>query len=161
MVTPQRTLIGSRAELAQAISTALSLATRSVRCCAHDGSVFGLGSVEVTGQLAALVHSHHAAQVRVLVDDPEWLESGAPRLKALQRQLSHALLLRQASSDDPVGGDLQLIVDEHHCLHLQHSALISGELWVNNQSRARPMLADFDRRWAAASHNLPVSPLGL
>lgn len=161
MVPPQRTLIGSREQLARAISDVLTLATRIVRCCSHDGSAFGLGSSAVTDAFAALVHSHRAAQVRVLVDDAHWLESSAPRLKALQRQLPHALLLRQASTEDPVGTDLQLIVDDHHCLQLQQGALVSGELWVSNESRASPLRADFDRRWDAASHNLPVSPLGL
>lgn len=158
---PQRTLIGSRAELAQAIATLMAQARRELRCCAHDGSVFGLATQPVAEALGVLLRAHRHAQVRVLVDEPLWLEAQAPRFKLLQRRFSHAVQVRQASSEDPVAGDMQLFADDRHLLQLKAGVLTTGELWINNQPRARMLLVDFERRWAAAAHNLPVAPLGL
>lgn len=158
---PQRTLIGSRAELAQAVATLLAQARRELRCCAHDGSIFGLDTQPVAEAMGTLLRAHRHAQVRILVDDPHWLEAQAPRFKLLQRRFSHAVLVRQASSEDPVAGDMQLFADDRHLLQLKAGVLTTGELWINNQPRARMLLIDFERRWAGASHNLPVAPLGL
>ncbi|MCU0950125.1 MAG: hypothetical protein MUC68_03460 [Burkholderiaceae bacterium] len=159
--TPQRHLITSRAELADGLLGLLGRAQRAVRCCAHDGSVFDLGSAAVVELLRQLVLSHRGARVLVLVDDPLWIETRAPRFKHLQRRFGHAVQIRAANVQDAVAGDMQLMIDDLHCLALKPSALTAGEIWFNNQHRARPMLADFDRRWIAASHDLPVVPLGL
>lgn len=159
--SPQRILITSRAELGDGLLQLLALAQRGVRICAHDGAVFDLGSAAVTELLNKLVLAHRGARVLVLVDDPLWIETRAPRFKTLQRRLGHAVQIRAASPQDAVAGDMQVLVDDRHCLELKASALTAGEIWFNNQHRAQPMLADFDRRWAAASYDLPVVPLGL
>jgi len=52
-------------------------------------------------------------------------------------------------------------MDAAPAMTLKPSALTAGEIWISNEHRTRPLLADFDRRWAAASHDLPVVPLGL
>lgn len=159
--TPQRHLITSRAELADGLLGLLGRAQRAVRCCSYDGAVFDLGSAAVVELLRQLVLSHRGARVLVLVDDPLWIETRAPRFKYLQRRFGHAVQIRAASAQDAVAGDMQIMADDLHCLELKPSAITAGEIWFNNQHRARPMLADFDRRWVAASHDLPVVPLGL
>jgi hypothetical protein len=143
--TPQRHLITSRAELADGLLALIQRAHRCVRCCSLDGSVFGLGS----------------ARVLVLVDDPLWIETRAPRFKTLQRRFGHAVQIRAANVQDAVAGDMLVLIDDHHSLVLKPSTLTAGEIWLHNEHRARPLLADFDRRWAAASYDLPVVPLGL
>jgi hypothetical protein len=160
-ITPQRRLIGARAELAAAVDEVLALRPRRVCICAHDGSVFALGERRVVDALEAVLHADRRAVVQVLVDDPQWLDTRAPRLKQAQRRYPHAIELRQASTDDPVGEDLHLIADSAHSIDIRAGKLVSGDLWLNNRSRAQPLARTFERRWAAAAHNLPVSPLGL
>jgi hypothetical protein len=159
--SPQRQLITSRAQLADALPGLLSLARHSVRCCAHDGAVFNLGTTAVVDLLGQLVLTHRDLAVRVLVDDPQWIETAAPRFKTLQRRFAHAVQLRAANPQDPVGADMQLLVDDRHGLLLRPTVLTSGELWLASPHRVQPLTVDFDRRWAAAAHDLPVAPLGL
>lgn len=159
--SPLRQLITSRVELANALPGLLSLARHSVRCCAHDGAAFNLGTVAVVDLLGQLVLTHRDLAVRVLVDDPQWIETAAPRFKALQRRLVHAVQVRAANPQDPVGADMQLLIDNRHGLLLRSTVLTSGELWLASPHRVQPLATDFDRRWAAAAHDLPVAPLGL
>jgi len=159
--TPQRHLITSRAELADGLLRLFRLAHRAVRICAFDGAVFDLGAAPVVEILGGFVRENRGARVLLLVDDPLWIETRAPRFKSLQRKLGHAVQIRAASTQDAVAGDMQVLIDDCHCLVLKPSALTAGEFWLNSEHRARPLLADFDRRWATASHDLPVVPLGL
>jgi hypothetical protein len=159
--TPQRALITSRAEAQQAIQIALGSARHLVRALHRDLSPFGLSSVATVERLQTLLLGQREARVRLLVDDPLWLDNGAARLRLLQRRFSHAIELRVASTDDPVGDDCWLIADDHSVLSLIAGRLLRGDLWLNHKPRVQPLAAAFDRRWDAAAHNLPVSPLGL
>ncbi len=159
--TPQRALITSRAEAQQAIQIALGSARHLVRALHRDLSPFGLSSVATVERLQTLLLAQREARVRFLVDDPLWLDTGAARLRLLQRRFSHAIELRVASTDDPVGDDCCLIADDHSVLSLIAGRLLRGDLWLNHKPRVQPLAAAFDRRWDAAAHNLPVSPLGL
>ena len=158
---PERALIGSRAETQEAVQIALGLASRSVRCLHRDLSVFGLGSVAAEQRLAKLLLAHRASHIRLLVDDATWLESGAPRLRALQRRYSHALEMRVAAADDPVGDDAWLIIDDHGAIELKPTAAPRGDFWVHNKPHVQPLAMAFERRWNAAGHNIAVVPLGL
>jgi hypothetical protein len=158
---PQRRLITSRVELADGLLDLIGRAQRSVRCCSFDAAVFDLGAAPVVEALSRFVRDSRGARVLVLVDDPLWIETRAPRFKAMQRQLGHAVQIRAANVQDAVAGDMQVLIDDRHCMTLKPSALTAGEIWISNEHRTRPLLADFDRRWAAASHDLPVVPLGL
>jgi len=159
--TPERALITSRAEKVEAVMIALGLASRNVRCLHRDISVFDLGSVAATESLQRLLLGHRSARVRLLVDDTAWLEGHAPRLRALQRRFPHALELRVASADDPVGDDACLLVDDHATLALKPTAAARGDLWLHNKPHAQPYATAFERRWNAGGHNIAVVPLGL
>jgi len=158
---PERALITSRAETVEAVLVALNVAQRTVRCLHRDLSVFELGSVAAEASLHRLLLSHRTARVQLLVDDAAWLETRAPRLRALQRLFPHALELRVASGDDPVGDDACLLADDHAALLLKPTANARGDLWLNNKPHAQPLVAAFDRRWNSGGHNLAVVPLGL
>jgi hypothetical protein len=159
--SPERALITSRAETHEAVLIALGIASRSVRCLHRDLAIFDLGSVAAEASLHRLLLSHRSARVQLLVDDPGWLETRAPRLRALQRHFPHALELRVASSDDPVGDDACLLVDDHAALELKPTVVAHGDLWLHNKPHAQPLSSAFDRRWNAGGHNLAVAPLGL
>ena len=158
---PQRVLITSRAELHQAVGVAIRVATRMLRIIHRDLSVFDLSSIDATEALSRLLLGNRNARVRMLADDPTWLDTGAARLRLLQQRFPHALELRVASQDDPVGDDAQVFADEHGALELRPTPTARGDLWLRNPPHAQPRVAAFDRRWNAASHNLPVTPLGL
>ena len=158
---PERALITSRTETHEAVLIALGVAARTIRCLHRDLSVFDLGSVAAEERLHRLLLSHRLARVRLLVDDSNWLESRAPRLRALQRQFPHALELRTAASDDPVGDDACLLADDHAAIELKPTSVARGDLWVHNKPHVQPLAASFDRRWNAGGHNLAVVPLGL
>lgn len=158
---PQRVLIGSRDDLGDAVRIALRIAKRTVRCLHRDLSVFELATIDATESLAALLLGHRSARVRLLVDDPAWLDTRAARLRLLQQRFPHALELRVASADDPVGDDSCVLADDHAVLQLAPSPVARGDFWVHNKPHAQPLIAAFDRRWDAGAHNLAVVPLGL
>ncbi|HXF47422.1 MAG TPA: hypothetical protein VNK91_15020 [Burkholderiaceae bacterium] len=158
---PQRVLLQARADLQPAVLALIDRAQRVLRCLQHDLSAFGLSQAAPVAAIERFLRAHALARVRLLIDDARWFEAHAARLKLLQRRYSHALEVRLASSDDPVGEDAYLIADDRHVLLLQRTSAADGELWLHNEPRAQPLIAGFDRRWDAAAHNLPVSPLGL
>jgi hypothetical protein len=158
---PQRALISSRAEAREAVLIAISAGQRTLRCLHVDLAPFDLSSIAAVGQLNRMLLSHRSAQVRLLVDDASWLETRAARLRQLQQRFPHALLMRVASTDDPVGDDAAILADSAVALTLDATPVAHGDLWLNNAPHAQPMIAAFDRRWEAAAHNLPVVPLGL
>jgi hypothetical protein len=158
---PVKLLIGSRAELASAVLMGMGAARSMIRCAAADLSDFGLSTRAATDQLRALLLARRANTVRLLVDDSRWIETQAARLKALQREFSHALQIRVADREDAVGVDRVIIADDRHALQLRDAPTIHGELWLHHAPYAQPLLHAFDRRWDRAAHNVPVIPLGL
>lgn len=159
--TPQRVLIASREELYEAVRIALRAGSRMVRAMHRDLSVFDLSSPAATEALRQLLLGNRSARVRMLVDETSWLETGAARLRLLQRRFPHALELRVAATEDPVGDDAWVLVDDHASLELRASRSTSGSLWLHHKPHAHSLLSAFDRRWDAAGHNLAASPLGL
>jgi hypothetical protein len=158
---PQRALITSRAETREAVLLAIRAGQRLLRCLHSTLAPFELSSVAATAQLERLLLADRSASVRLLVDNTSWLDTRAARLRLLQRRFPHALQMRMASSDDPVGEDAAIFADAGVSLRLEATPLVRGDLWLNNAPHAQPLIAAFDRRWSAAAHNLPVVPLGL
>ena len=158
---PQRVLIDSRDGLREAIDVALKLGRRRLCFLHHDLSVFDLSSIDATEALSRLLLANRAARVRMLVDDPLWLDTRAARLRLLQQRFPHALELRVASSDDPVEDDAAILVDDQTSLELRPTRTVRGELWLRNPPHVQPLSSAFDRRWDAGAHNLPVYALGL
>jgi hypothetical protein len=158
---PQRLLISSRAELEAAVSLLIGRARRQLRFAAADLSVLALADVRPVAALRAVLLAHPGNRVHLLVDDMGWLDTRAPRLRALQRDFSHALLIRCADPQDPVGQDIVGLGDEIDALRLQPTVGIVGEMWCHHGPFAQPLISEFDRRWEHASHNLPSQPLGL
>jgi hypothetical protein len=160
-LVPQRVLLQSRTDIVPAVLELLRRARHQVRCLHHDLSVFELSQATIVEALHTFVHASRHARVRLLVEETGWLDSHAARLRLLQRQLAHAIEMRRASTDDPVGEDAAFIADDSHVLVLARSAHALGEIWFNSEPRAHSVVTGFDRRWEAAAHNLPVDPLGL
>lgn len=158
---PQRLLIGSRAELVAALLLLIGRARRQLRFAASDLSVLALADVQPVAALREVLLSHAHSGIHLLVDDMTWLDTRAPRLRSLQRDFAHSLLIRCADPQDPVGHDMVAIGDDRDALRLQPTVGILGELWCHHAPFARPLLAEFDRRWEHASHNQPSQPLGL
>lgn len=158
---PLRRLIGSRDELATTVSELLARARLAVRCCSADGSLFNLSNSAVVDVLGTFLLHDSRARVYVLVDDPTWIDTRAARFKLLQRRFPHALRVRAANADDPVGEISQLLVDENDFAAIEPARVTTGEVWLNNPLQTQPRVREFDRRWQMASHDLPVAPLGL
>jgi hypothetical protein len=160
-IPPERSLVDSKAGLARTVDRLLALPARSLRIASPDGSLFDLASRRLVDAMERLLLADRLAQIRILVDDPAWIEAKAARLKLLQRRFPHALLLRTACVDDPVGEEGQMLADDLHRLVVKPGRLIAAELWLNNRPQAQAVLAEFDRRWTCAAHNMAVHPLGL
>lgn len=158
---PQRVLIDERAQLPVAMDILLATARIEVICMQHNLEPLGLGQMNLVERLEKLLTTHRGARVRLLVDDTHWLDTQAPRLRALHRHMTHALQLRQASESDPVGEDCVVVVDHRHVLNLKIGKLVHGDLWLHHPLNAQPWCTVFERRWEHASHDLPGSPLGL
>jgi hypothetical protein len=158
---PQRVLIGSRAELEAALLLLIGRARRQLRIAAADLSALSLGNLQPVTAMRTALLAHPGNRIHLLVDDMTWLDTRAPRLRGLQRDFPHALLIRCADSQDPVGHDVVAIGDDRDALRLQPTVGVVGELWCHHSPFAQPLLAEFDRRWEHASHNQPAQPLGL
>lgn len=158
---PVKMPLGSRAELDSAVLMVLGAARRTLRCASADLSIFGLASRAAVELMRALLLANRANTVRLLVDDPAWIEEHAARIKLLQRDFAHALQIRVADREDSVGADRVILGDDCHALQLRDAPIVHGELWLNHVAYAQPLLAAFDRRWDRAAHNLAVAPLGL
>jgi len=158
---PQRLPITSRAELQAALLRLIGRARRQLRMAAADLSVLALGDVQPVAAMRELLLGHPGSRVHLLVDDMSWLDTRAPRLRNLQRDFSHALLIRCADAQDQVGQAVVAIGDDLDALRLQPTVSIFGELWCHHSPFAQPLISEFDRRWQHASHDQPAQPLGL
>jgi hypothetical protein len=158
---PQRVVLQSRADIMPAVLGVLRRARRELCCLHHDLSAFELAQPATVDALHMFLHHSRTARLRLLMDETDWLDTHAARLRLLHRQLPHAIEMRRAITDDPVGDDAALIADDAHLLVLNRSAHGVGEIWFNSRPRVQPLLTGFDRRWDAGAHNLPASPLGL
>jgi hypothetical protein len=158
---PRRLLINSRADLQAALLQLIGRARQQLRLAASDLAVFAPGDVQVVTALRSVLVAHPNNRIRLLVDDMAWLDNRAPRLRSLQRTFSHALLIRRADPQDPVGDDVVATSDDLDALRLQPTRGIVGELWCHHGPFAQPLITEFDRRWERATHNQPSQPLGL
>lgn len=158
---PQRGLIESQADLGTALLLLATRARHQLRIESADLSVFALGDPDLCAALRALLLGASGSRVLLLADDLQWIDTRAPRLRALQRQFSHALLLRHANRDDPVADSMVVIGDDVDAIRLRPGPAVNGDLWCNNAPFVQPLAAAFDRRWQHAVHNQPVVPLGL
>ena len=158
---PQRHLIGSRAELEAALLLLIGRARRQLRMAASDLSVLALGNLQPVTAMRAVLLAHPDNRIHLLVDDMAWLDTRAPRLRSLQRDFAHALRIRCADEQDPVGHDVVAIGDDLDALRLQPTIGVLGEMWCHHGPFAQPLIAEFDRRWEHASHDQPSQPLGL
>ena len=158
---PQRTRFSTRADMQAALMLLLGRVKRILRCAASDLSVFALDEVKPIAAMRDLLLAHPENRIQLLADDTTWLDARAPRLRRLQRDFPHALLIRRADPQDPVEDDMVVLGDDVDTLRLQPTIGIVGELWCQNAPFAQPLNSAFDRRWEHASHNLPSQPLGL
>jgi len=158
---PQRLLISSRADLEAALLLLIGRTRRQLRMAAADLSVLALGDLRPVTAMRDVLVVHPSNRIHLLVDDMVWLDTRAPRLRSLQRDFSHALLIRCADAQDPVGHDVVAIGDDLDALLLQPTAAVLGEMWCHHGSFAQPLITEFDRRWEHATHNQPSQPLGL
>lgn len=159
--TPQRVLIESRVDLRASVLLLILRARRELRLAATDLALFSLADQEVCAGLRTMLLANRSCRVRLLVDDLTWLETRAARLRALQREFSHALLIRRADPEDPVGEERIAIGDATDALRLRPTMSLNGELWCNNAPFVQPLAATFERCWQHAAHNVAVVPLGL
>jgi hypothetical protein len=153
--------IAGRVEFTAAVRELVALARRTLRCADADLSPLGLSGRATVEALRALLLSRRDARVRLLVDDDRWLERDAARLRQLQCQFPHALELRLAAPDDPVGSDSLLLADDRHLLLRRPGTVVNGRLALDDPAQAHPLVDAFERRWEVAGHNLPARPLGL
>lgn len=84
---PQRVLLQSRADIVPAVLGLLRRARREICCLHRDLSVFELSQARTVEALHEFLHHSRYARVRLLVDETEWLDAHAARLRLLQRQL--------------------------------------------------------------------------
>jgi hypothetical protein len=158
---PQRVLVGSRAELAEALLTLIGRSRRQLRFAAANLAVFALGDPKVVDGLRRMLVADSTARIRLLADDMAWLDAGAPRLRNLQRSFPHALRIRRTQPPERVGQDAYAVGDAEEVLRLQPTAALQGELSSSNGPLARELISEFDRHWEFASHDEPAKPLGL
>lgn len=130
-------------------------------CADRDLAHFELASRASVDALKTFLLARRAARVQLLVDDVEWLEHRADRLRALQRLLPHALELRCAAADDPVGTDSFATIDALWLLDAAAAANTGTASLTDDRGLVQAAIARFERRWQMAGYNLPASLLGL
>ena len=158
---PRRVPIESRANLQRAVEVLLAGARRTLDWADRDLSRFALTLSIHTAQIERCLLADRRARLRLLVDDPTWIETQAARLKQLHRTFPHAIQIRQALPEDPIGDDSFAIIDGLHGLSLRLGPYTNGELWLNDRPRASPWRDAFERRWENAGCDLPAFTLGL
>lgn len=158
---PQQRQITTGAELKECLLLLLDRAQQQVCAAASDLSVFELAGIDAVSALRRLLKSSRLACVHLLVDDMRWLDTRAPRLRALQSDYPHALLIRCADFHDGVGEDRFVLGDRRDGLRLQPTLGTLGEMWSNNGPFLQTLRSGFERRWERATHDQAAKPLGL
>jgi hypothetical protein len=158
---PQLERLASVAAQIAAIDRLIGLARTSIRVFDVSLAETGWNQPLRAERLAAFLRASRHAKLQIIVHDPRWIETSAPRLRELLRRFSHAITLCQTGPEARGAADPLLIVDDRHYLHRFHIDHPRAELAINAPQEARPLVDRYDEIWATGEPGVTATTLGL
>lgn len=158
---PQRRLIGSRREFAEALEELLSKTTRNLRIFDPTLADFGMNSVAREEQLRAFLLKRRSNRVQIVVHDTSVIAHKTPRLMRLMRQFSHAIAIHQTHEEIRNLEDVLVVGDDAHCLRRRHFAHPKGSVYLDDPVETREWLNRFNAIWEQSSPAVSATTVGL
>ncbi len=156
----QETLTTVKAQIA-AIDEMIGLATLSIRVFDADLAETGWNGAARSERLAAFLRGSRQARLDIIVHDTRWIESSCPRLTALLKTFSHAVMIYKTGPEARGASDPLIIVDGRHFLHRFHIEQPRAALGIEQPQLAQPLVTRFEEIWATGEPGVTATVLGL
>ncbi len=159
--TPQRRLIASKKEFADALDALLGKTGRSLRMFDRNLADFGMNSIAREEQLRAFLHKRRTNRLQIVVHDTALIAQRSPRLMRLLRQYSHAIAIHQTNEEIRNLEDVLVVGDDAHCLRRRHHDHPKGSVYLDDPVETREWLNRFNAIWEHSAPAVSATTIGL
>lgn len=160
IATPlQRRLDGAR-DLAEGLEIVLCRARKTLRI--FDNRLErAFDHPDRIAALRAVLRADPSHRVRIVLHETSNLPGDCPRLLALQKLFSNALLIHRTEgqgrrASDPIG-----IADDNACVHRFHFEQPGASLILDDPDAVRPLALRFEEIWESSTPAVTGTVLGL
>lgn len=158
---PQRRLLDTRKQFADALEEVLARTKRTLRMFDRNLADFGMNSAAREEQLRSFLLKGRGNRLQIVVHDPTLIASRSPRLMRLVRQFSHAIAIHQTNEDIRNLEDVLVVGDDAHCLRRRHYAHPKGSVYLDDPVETREWLNRFNAIWEHSAPAVSATTIGL
>ncbi len=160
-LTPRVLDLSGVNEQTLALDALIGLAERRIRVFDHDLSETGWDSAAREDMLSAFLLRSPLNRLDILLRDTRYLESRCPRLRSLQRRLSHLVNVHLCREPAMHATDPMVVIDDRHYLHRFHYERPDAAAGLHQPTEARALALRWDGLWTDSESALPPTTLGL
>lgn len=158
---PQRRLIATKKEFAEAFDELLGKTGKTLRMFDHNLADFGMNGVAREEQLRTFLHKRRTNRLQIVVHDTAVIAQRSPRLMRLLRQFSHAIAIHQTNEEIRNLEDVLVVGDDAHCLRRRHHDHPKGSVYLDDPIETREWLNRFNAIWEHSSPAVSATTIGL
>ena len=158
---PQRRLIATKREFADAFEEVLAKTGRTLRMFDATLADFGMNSVAREEQLRSFLIKRRANRLQIVVHNTAAITQRSPRLMRLLRQYGHAIAIHQTNEEIRKLEDVLVVGDDAHCLRRRHHDHPKGAVYLDDPIETREWLNRFNAIWEQSTPAVSATTIGL
>lgn len=160
IATPLRRRLDGARDLAEGLDIVLCRARKSLRI--FDSRLErAFDHPDRIAALRAVLRGDPSHRVRIVLHETANLHGDCPRLLALQRQFSNALMIHRTEGQGRRANDPIVIADDAACMHRFHYEQPGASLILDEADEVRPLALRFEEIWESSTPAVTGSVLGL
>jgi hypothetical protein len=160
-MSPAYTLLAGEADFRQACDTVLGLAKREILIFDRDLTTLRFEEKVRIEALTNFLQADDSRRIRVVVHNPEPLESDAPRLMQLILRFSHVIDVRQSPDNLRRLADTHVLADDNHGVRRFHVDQPRSALILDDRTYIHPWRQRFEELWELSHPCLRMNITGL
>lgn len=155
----QRRLDGAR-DLAEGLDIVLRRACKTLRI--FDNRLQrAFDHPDRIAALRSVLRGDPSHRVRIVLHETASLPEDCPRLLALQKQFSNALLIHHTEGQGRRASDPLTLADDAACMHRFHHEQPGASLTLDDPDAVRPLALRFEEIWESSVPAVTGTVLGL
>jgi len=158
---PERVLLQTRSDYAEAFERLLGLARRELRIFDPDLSELEMNSTSRVQTLARFLRGSRTHRIYIALHDVGHVTKHCPRLIALLASHTSAILIFQTHGDAAKVQDCFVLADGDHLVRRPVRTQPRGVLVLNDPKECQPMRERFDEIWESSLPGVSAITTGL
>ena len=158
---PERILLQTRSDYAEAFERLLGLARRELRIFDPDLSELEMNSASRVETLTRFLRGSHTHRIYIALHDVGHVTKHCPRLIALLASYTSAILIFQTHGDAAKVQDCFVLADGDHLVRRPVRTQPRGVLVLNDPKECQPMRERFDEIWESSLPGVSAITTGL